>query len=1038
MRRIREWLQIILDYFTPIPNPVTGENGPSAFSNMLGRIGGKISDGWQGLTSGRRRQDHISEEEHPIRRAAPRTSTLSDESSQVHRPFYDSGDVDRETAYSTKPKRSQTIKSQSHGEGASNRGVNSRPAPLAGRAKKDELTEEMNERKPRLLPREPMAPPTENPLFIFRSRPKPRNFILSVVVTTLKLLLIFILVVGFSGMGFGLGIAQAYVATTPDLDITRIEDQNETSFIYDKSGNLITQYTGVENRIWATADEIPKNMLNAIVAIEDARFYSHNGVDIKRIVGSLFSNMRSSTTQGASTITCQLIKMRILSSEQTYKRKLQEAYLAIELEKEYSKKDILVAYLNTINLAQTNYGVKAAAKDYFGKDLSQLTLRECAMLAGCAQAPYTYDPRSNYYTRNTPEVVNKRTDMVLAAMYKNNYITKDDYEAALKDQVNILQQSPTKEQYDYPYFVEYAIEDVITHLLRDRELPDNDTNRSQVEAEIRTSGYSIYTTMDPTIQTDVQDSLYNWNKYPKTKNADDSTLTVKNADGSSIVLDQPQAAATVVDAHSGYVVAVVGGRQEPTTKRGLNRAYQSHMPVGSSIKPIAVYGPAIDQGASPGSIIADMPIPISGWGGRGYPNNSGSTFHGAIPLREGVVNSYNVVAARVLADYVGYDTSVSYLRALGVTSEINQDGPGLALGTSGLTVMEMAGAYTALANGGVYVEPVTFTKIVDSKGNVVLDSSQTQIRRQVFKESTAWLVTDILTDAVKRGTGTAARLDNMTTAGKTGTNSENRGVFFTGYTPYYVSAIWVGHDNYKALSSTSGGKGAAPIFKDYMTKIHEGLENKPINTKTAEEVGLKKVTVCAVSGMLATPACAKDAAGAGTVTDYFTEDSAPTCRCTMHQTLVYCKESGKLATPYCPAEDLEERAAVIIPENSIYRQLSSSKLMEMFPNAILDYPEDGVMPYDDPKYADYYCPIHTKEWADQQSSLTSLISSSQTLINQVQTLMEQTTLSQTATDQLNGAMADLANACNNSKDPATIQTAYNKLLTLKEFYLPGN
>ncbi|MFR1760152.1 MAG: transglycosylase domain-containing protein, partial [Christensenellaceae bacterium] len=362
------------------------------------------------------------------------------------------------------------------------------PAQPAGKPSRSAEGHEPERRARRRTLEEPQV----SPLFVFRSKPKPRNFVLSVIVTTLKLFAVLILVGGISGLGFGLGIAQAYVATTPDLDITQIEDQSETSFIYDMDGNLITMYTGVENRIWATKEEMPQMLLDAIVSIEDERFYSHSGVDIKRIIGALFSNMRSSTTQGGSTITQQLIKMRVLSSEQTYKRKLQEAYLAIQLEKEYSKDEILVAYLNTINLAQSNYGVKAAAEDYFGKELSELSLRECAMLAGCAQAPYTYDPRSNFYTRDRAEVTNKRTDLVLAAMYKNNKITKEQYEQALNDTLVILEKSPRTQKYDYPYFVEYAVQDVITHLLRDRGLPDNDTNRSQIESEIRTSGYHIY------------------------------------------------------------------------------------------------------------------------------------------------------------------------------------------------------------------------------------------------------------------------------------------------------------------------------------------------------------------------------------------------------------------------------------------------------------------------------------------------------------------------------------------------------------------
>ena len=1044
-QRIREWFSAIHDFFTPIPNPATGEMGPSAFMNMMGRWGGRIADGWRSLTGGGRDPAQPEENEQkkgtgiPPDQKAPR---------QAQEEIYREPDTpatyarkmaeQRQTAEKADaPRRRARPLPQAEREAQMRRrppaeGEGEPVRQPAGRPYRSTEGHEP-ERRPR---RRTLEEPQVSPLFVFRSKPKPRNFVLSVIVTTLKLFAVLILVGGISGLGFGLGIAQAYVATTPDLDITQIEDQSETSFIYDMDGNLITMYTGVENRIWATREEMPQMLLDAIVSIEDERFYSHSGVDIKRIIGALFSNMRSSTTQGGSTITQQLIKMRVLSSEQTYKRKLQEAYLAIQLEKEYSKDEILVAYLNTINLAQSNYGVKAAAEDYFGKELSELSLRECAMLAGCAQAPYTYDPRSNFYTRDRAEVTNKRTDLVLAAMYKNNKITKEQYEQALNDTLVILEKSPRTQKYDYPYFVEYAVQDVITHLLRDRGLPDNDTNRSQIESEIRTSGYHIYTTMDASMQDTLQNTLYNWENYPNMKNAADATSTTTNADGSRLTLSQPQVAANIVDYHNGYVKAVVGGRQEPTTKKGLSRATSSQPP-GSSIKPISVYGPAIDQGIGAGTIIADMPAEIKGWGGRGYPNNSGNTFHGPVSLRQGIVNSYNVVAARVLADYVGYDVSAAYLRELGVSSALNVDGPGLALGTSGLTVMELAGAYTALANGGVYVEPVTFTKIVDSKGDTVLESSKTQIRRQVFKESTAWLMTDILEDAVDHGTGTRAKISGMTTAGKTGTNSDNCGVSFVGYTPYYVSAIWVGHDNYKPMRSTSGGKGAAPVFKEYMTAVHEGLEDKPIYTKSAEEVGLKRVTVCGVSGMLATAACSADAAGHGTVTDYFTDESAPTRRCTMHQQLTYCSESGKLASPYCPQELCSTQSAFIVPADSPYRNMDRDKLLAYFPNAILDYPENGALSYDNEKHKQYYCDIHTQQWAEQQAVLTPLIQQSQALINEVQSLMEQVALDSGARNQLTAAISALAEACNVTQEATAIQNAYDNLNGLKLQYLQG-
>jgi len=435
---------------------------------------------------------------------------------------------------------------------------------------------------------------------VFIPRVRERNFALSILFTTLKLFFFALLVLGVTGIGAVLGLFEGYTNTVPELDISKIENQSQTSFIYDKDGTLITTYAGLENRTNATYEELPKYLVDAIVSIEDERFFHHNGIDLKRIAGAFLNNLTSSSTQGGSTITQQLIKMRVLSSEQTYKRKLQEAYLAVQLEKQYSKEDILTAYLNTINLGSGNYGVKAAAQDYFGKELKDLTLRECAMLASIANSPSLYNPRSNYYTKNKPERTNNRTDLVLRNMYKNDKISLEEYEAALAEQVYINPVSENSSLYDMPYFVEYAMEDVITHMLRRRGLEDNETNRDAVESELRSSGYHIYLTVDPEIQHEVEQSLYNWNKYPLTANESDLNIVYTNADGTQYTVAQPQAATVVMDYRTGAVKAIVGGRQAPTAAKTLNRARVSRMPVGSSIKPIAIYGPAFEKGLTPG------------------------------------------------------------------------------------------------------------------------------------------------------------------------------------------------------------------------------------------------------------------------------------------------------------------------------------------------------------------------------------------------------------------------------------------------------
>ena len=297
---------------------------------------------------------------------------------------------------------------------------------------------------------------------IFKKRQKPRSFFTSVFIGVIKIAVALVLIMATSGLGVIQGIANAYVDTTPELDLTKIENQDETSFIYDGNGNMVTSFIGLENRISASLDEIPDLLKSAFVAVEDERFYTHNGIDIKRIVGALFNNFRTDSTQGGSTITTQIIKLKILSSEQTYKRKLQEAYLAMQLEKKYTKDEILVSYMNTINLGSGNYGVKAAARDYFGKELGELTLRESAMLAGVANSSYWFNPRQNYYYREDgAQRTDDRTDWVLHNMYKNGYISKSDYEAALAEQVYVIESSPKQQMYDMPYFLEYAIDDVV-------------------------------------------------------------------------------------------------------------------------------------------------------------------------------------------------------------------------------------------------------------------------------------------------------------------------------------------------------------------------------------------------------------------------------------------------------------------------------------------------------------------------------------------------------------------------------------------------
>ena len=794
------------------------------------------------------------------------------------------------------------------------------------------------------------------------------NIPLSILASTSKLFIVLFIFAIAAGIGMIVGIAKAYSETTPTLDTAKIQNQAQTSYIYDCNGELITEYRGTENRVMATSDEIPDNLKNAFVAIEDVRFYQHNGIDFKRIIGAFVSNLTSDSVSGGSTITQQLIKQRILSSERSYKRKIQEAYLATELESEYSKDEILVAYLNTIALGGSNYGVKAAALDYFGKnDLNDLTLRECATLAGLTQNPYYYNPRRTYYVIKKPEITNKRTNTVLTSMYNTNKITKEEYETAMNEQLVVNENSTnsTASMYPMPHFVEYAITDVITNLLESRGLDSSDsTLRNQVENEIRTNGYHIYTTVDTQVQTDLQNTLANWKNYPRTNKSN------VNA----------EAAAVIIDYHTGEIKALVGSRNIPTQKKTFNRAYQGNMSVGSSIKPLAVYGPALDQGASPGSTVLNVPSPINGWSSsKGYPDNyEGSGFTGVVTLRTALVKSLNVPAARTLLQYSSIDASAEYLEKLGVDpSNIQKTAAGLALGTSPITPIEMAAAFGAIGNSGLYLEPLAFTKVTDVQGNVILDAANIRKSTQAFKGSTAYMLLDMMTNAVQSGTGTAAKIPGITTAGKTGTVQDYKGVYFTGITPYYSASVWLGTDDYRIglRRGSTGGGYAAPLWKAFMTKALAGKSDKAIISDSPSSLGLVKVTTCSVSGKLATEACKADQAHPP-VTEWWLKGTEPTEECDLHVSVNICSDSGKLATEYCPAQSVTKKSYILYKPGSLLADAPMSLIKKYLPNIISSISD---------AQESEYCDIHTSDWSSQYtntvSNANSAVSDATTYLN---------------------------------------------------------
>ena len=785
---------------------------------------------------------------------------------------------------------------------------------------------------------------------IFTKNKSTKPFALDVLFLTMKLLLVAVLIAGMAGAGLVYGIFKVYIDTTPVFDVAQLTKSDRTSYLLDANGIEIMPVSSIEYRDWVNLEDVPEMLRNAFICVEDVRFYKHSGVDFKRLFSAALEILGNSNSSGGSTITQQLIKNKVLGAERTYKRKIQEAFLALQCEKVMSKDKILEAYLNDIYLGGSNYGVKMAARDFFNKNLNELTIRECAMIAGLTQNPYRYNPRLNFYYEKygrDADAYEKytvaRTDTVLSRMYQNGKITRDQYISALNEQVSIEEESESSKMYEHAYFVEYCMSDVITHWMEKDGVQDTAQNRTAYENKIRTGGYRIYTTLDPFVQSTVQQSLKDWDtKYPNLADMSQNVITENVSDSITIATIQPQAAAVVIDQKTGDIKAIVGGRTEPVIRKGLNRATQSYVEVGSSIKPLSIYGAALDNGASPATVIANADGAIEGWGGeKGYPSGglSNSAYYGPVSLRIGLRQSLNVAAARMLfSKYVGIDTAVSYMQRLGIPeSQINKDGPGLALGTSGITPLQMCAAYAAIANNGYYNEPLSFTKVTDSEGNIILNADVIRgSHTKVFNDSsTAYLLVDILKEAVQSGTGKKARIDGYEVAGKTGTNSDYASVFFAGMTCKYTAVLWIGHDMpvNKLEKGSSGGDCAAPLWQDFMSKLMEGQPSEPIIAETTDTLGLLQRTVCPVSGKLASDACVhyQNVDKKFTLTtDWFSYANVPTETCDMHVTMSICKNSGCIATDSCSVSDIETKTFVLLRPGNQFYDLDDKVLDKIF------------------------------------------------------------------------------------------------------------
>lgn len=770
-----------------------------------------------------------------------------------------------------------------------------------------------------------------------------------------KIVLACILVAMVVIISSAIGVWKGIIDSAPDISEIDVTPTGYSTTVYDADGNEISTLVAAgANRKYVTIEEIPEDLQHAFVAIEDERFYDHNGIDITGIIRAFFVGVSNGGfSEGASTITQQLIKNNVLTtwtSEtsliEKFQRKIQEQYLAVELEKLVDDKQwILENYLNSINLGSNTLGVEAASLKYFNKDVSELTLSECAVIAGITQNPSAYNPIRH------PENNAKRREKVLGNMLEQGYITQAQYEEAMADNVydRIAEYNTGDGTSVNSYFVDAMIDDVYDDLVNELGYSESEAYKALYQG-----GLEIYSTQDPSIQTILDEEINDEeNYYVDTQYSFSMSFQVKYDDGTyktfthqtmlayyqksnsdadinysseedasaaiekykEIVLEdggsivegtesvyitlQPQAAATIIDNETGYVVALTGGRGEKEGNRTLNRATDVTRQPGSTFKIIGCYAAALDAGGKTlASVQDDAPFKV---GDKSYRNWDNS-YSGFTTIRDAITDSMNIVTVKNLQD-IGVELAYSYAEKLGITTLVDQDkNLGLALGglTNGVTNLELTAAYATIANGGTYRTPKFYTKVVDHEGNVLLDASETQESHQALKETTAWLLTSAMEDVMTEGSGTAAYFgDSMAQAGKTGTTTSNRDTLLEGYTPYYTCGIWGGFDDNAVQSYTQYTK---TLWKAIMSRVHEGLEYKDFE----KPAGIVEAKVCAKSGLLPVEnVCDHDQRGSMVITEYFEEGTVPTETCSTHIALDICTTSGLIANMYCPSDKVK-------------------------------------------------------------------------------------------------------------------------------------
>jgi len=813
-----------------------------------------------------------------------------------------------------------------------------------------------------------------------RSSSKAQKVASKLVLWLVKLVLVLFTVGIILSASLGYGIFKGIIDAALEIDVASIEPSGYATMVYDSKGNLTeTLVKSGSNRLEATYEELPQCLIDAFVAIEDSRFWSHHGVDLRSMIRAAVGILTNNPAGGGSTLTQQLIKNNIFAggNEDSFgeklERKLQEQYLALQLEKIMDKEIILKNYLNTINLGNNTLGVKSAAKRYFGKDVSDLTLSEATVIAGITQNPTKYNPLSEKGQKNNEE----KRRVILQYMYEQGKISKEDQEEALADDVYSRIQNvdlvTQESQNPYSYFTDELTEQVMTALQEKLGYTE-----SQASNLLYAGGLSIYTTQDPDLQAIVDEEVNNPDNYDvvyysvdyrlsiqhedetvtnysdetmktyyrtdlgqtsydglfKTKEeADEAIAAYKSAmtkEGDTVLGEvvyyilQPQVSFVLMDQHTGYVKAVNGGRGTKEISLSLNRATNTLRQPGSTFKVLTAFAPALDTcGATLSTVYYDAPYTVGQKTFRNWYAKKG--YMGYSTIRDGIVYSMNIVAVRCMMETVTPQLGVEYARNFGITSLTETDyNAATALGgiTKGVSNLELTGAYAAIANGGIYTKPVFFTKILDHNGKVLLEN-EPQTKR-VLKDSTAFLLTDALAESMEssrmyaspgvslNSTSVPANIPGMSNAGKSGTTTSNVDIWFVGYTPYYTAGIWSGcDDNQKISAIGSSTSYHKRIWKQIMARAHEGLADTGFPVPDSIETA----SVCRKSGMLPNPGvCEADPRGSAVYTEYFAKGTVPTQVCDHHVAITVCGESGGLPTEFCPLESRHSRTVLVTPE----------------------------------------------------------------------------------------------------------------------------